>query len=206
MRNWFKDLIRYDELSQQFHYSGPKDYFNMKIYGNSIIRTLGQNVLWLNEHQSALEQVCAEFKEDEDDDDRPMPMSPVIDKRISGKDSMLTKTNKSFIQKSTNQSNQDDESDSSFLQKSFKQPIIEEDEDNKTNKLNLSKNSDSVSTTTPRIQLGKKTLDPKKRLIDPMSKVAPMTKAHVEKPREFGKSKMMQKSMGAVKDVIKSEL
>jgi len=67
--------------------------------------------------------------------------------------------------------------------------------------------SNATIGNTPRINQLRKGSDNKKRLVDTMGQVNPMTKTNMPKqPKDINKSKLFQKSMAAVKDLVKSEL
>jgi len=105
------------------------------------------------------------------------------------------------------ENNFDDENQS--LKSDMKSSITKSKDADQLNTNRSMFSKDSQQGTTPRITTSvnlKKSNEIKNRMIDPISQIASMTKSKAMKQKEIGKSKMFQKSMGNMKDIIKSEI
>jgi len=168
---------------------------------------MGRNALWMNRHENTFEQIFAEFDEDEDDTENDI----YSNNQSFRKDTVQKNTIKDFdhLGQSTtfNKNTVEIEEEKSNLNSSFNNKVNNENGGDTQRSLVTNSISSNMPGNTPRInQLNGKT-DNKKRLVDTMGQVNPMTKTHLPKPaKDVTKSKLFQKSMATVKDLVKSEL
>jgi len=153
---------------------------------------MGRNSLWMNKHENTLEQIFAEFEDDEDNNEND---TSIYSNNMNNQS--INRKERDSVQKvnNTKDTDQIDENpDKSNLNSSF------------NNKVNIDNGVDTQRSLMSNSISSKK--DNKKRLVDTMGQVNPMTKTNLKEKqaKDVNKSKMFQKTMTTVKDLVKSEL
>jgi len=116
-----------------------------------IVRTLGSKVLWLNQHEHSLEQLCEECRDDDEE----------------GNNELRSHTTPTLSPPNSNQINGGNGTNFS-KRNTYKQDDLEsvsEMNNNEGDKTNRSSFKQTSEVGTPRVPLGKRTLEPQKRLI-----------------------------------------